>query len=688
MPSCLAESAETSVQFSEPVPENAIAVSEGTGRVRRGAAMVSLAISMSATGMLLPSQHKAVLAVEPITSEAATPSLPPTTTTAQEFSSQQQAPRKPLAAPEIKHTVKQGESLWKLARSYQVAPSLIAAANDISPSSELIVGQSINIPSPSVDSHINNPEAQNSLSQLKSKPANLKTELAAVPTEVASGAIEIPVPAPETGMPTPKSLERIPKINREANPQTLPALSNQESVSAPTPPRFDSANLSRPTPIPVPSPETAAITNYNRGNIEPDKPKALEISPQESNPSLPFENLQPQVIPTAKQQVYQVQSGDTLNTIARRYGLSVAKLIQANGIDNPNLIKIHQNLVIPQRSSARNSRQVPTAISTLPGTGSQVPSAQFPLPKPPAPMALRSTSPVRSANPPENFNQSPAPQEAIAIPVEAPPTPYRENFKAEIVSLQREYQQDNPTLPLSEQSPSSAANTSEAAVVGEAINPEWANNSQTLSNQASLPAQPSEKPQNQGSRIFRETTLSKTRSQSQLVGAAPTNAEQYNELIHLPAGETVGPELPPLSSPENYLPNAPMHFTGYIWPAKGVLTSGFGRRWGRPHKGIDIAAPIGTPILAAAPGEVVSAGWNSGGYGNLVKVRHADGSLTLYAHNSRILVRRGQQVEQGQQIAEMGSTGFSTGPHLHFEVHPNGGSAVNPIAYLPSKKRS
>jgi murein DD-endopeptidase MepM/ murein hydrolase activator NlpD len=144
----------------------------------------------------------------------------------------------------------------------------------------------------------------------------------------------------------------------------------------------------------------------------------------------------------------------------------------------------------------------------------------------------------------------------------------------------------------------------------------------------------------------------------------------------------VSPELPPLSTADPYLPGA-ANFNGYIWPAKGILTSGYGWRWGRMHRGIDIAAPVGTPVLAAAPGVIVSSGWNSGGYGNLVEIRHADGSLTLYAHNNRVLVQAGQMVDQGQQIAEMGSTGFSTGPHLHFEVHPAGKGAANPIAFLP-----
>ncbi len=123
---------------------------------------------------------------------------------------------------------------------------------------------------------------------------------------------------------------------------------------------------------------------------------------------------------------------------------------------------------------------------------------------------------------------------------------------------------------------------------------------------------------------------------------------------------------------------------GFSWPAAGKLTSRFGRRWGRMHKGIDIAGPVGTPINAAADGTVISAGWNSGGYGNLVELKHSDGTTTRYGHNSRISVSVGQTVRQGQQLAEMGSTGHSTGSHVHFEIRPTGGSAVNPIAYLPA----
>jgi murein DD-endopeptidase MepM/ murein hydrolase activator NlpD len=130
---------------------------------------------------------------------------------------------------------------------------------------------------------------------------------------------------------------------------------------------------------------------------------------------------------------------------------------------------------------------------------------------------------------------------------------------------------------------------------------------------------------------------------------------------------------------------APFADTGWIWPTQGVFSSGYGWRWGRMHKGIDIANNVGTPILAARAGQVISAGWNDGGYGYLVEVRHADGSLSRYAHNSRILVRPGDQVNQGSVISLMGSTGRSTGPHLHFEILPPGRGAMNPLQFLPPR---
>jgi len=119
--------------------------------------------------------------------------------------------------------------------------------------------------------------------------------------------------------------------------------------------------------------------------------------------------------------------------------------------------------------------------------------------------------------------------------------------------------------------------------------------------------------------------------------------------------------------------------SGFIWPVNGVVTSGFGWRWGRMHEGIDIAAPSGTPIRAPTAGTVIFAGW-MGGYGNLTVIDHGNGLSTAYAHQSAIYIGGGP-VSQGTVIGAVGTTGSSTGNHLHFEVRVNG-TAVDPMGYL------
>ncbi len=120
--------------------------------------------------------------------------------------------------------------------------------------------------------------------------------------------------------------------------------------------------------------------------------------------------------------------------------------------------------------------------------------------------------------------------------------------------------------------------------------------------------------------------------------------------------------------------------SGFIWPVNGTVVSGFGWRWGRMHEGIDIAAPMGASVWAVAAGTVIHSGW-LGGYGLLVVVDHGNGLATAYAHNSSLLVGVGQRVSQGETISLVGSTGNSSGPHVHFEVRANG-AAVDPLFYL------
>ena len=143
--------------------------------------------------------------------------------------------------------------------------------------------------------------------------------------------------------------------------------------------------------------------------------------------------------------------------------------------------------------------------------------------------------------------------------------------------------------------------------------------------------------------------------------------------------ETMRREFPGAAS---YASDSAPHTTPSIWPAAGYVSSPYGLRFNGTefHQGIDIAADMGAPIVATADGVVTAAGWN-GGYGNMVDVDHGGGIVTRYGHASALAVTVGQQVRRGEVIAYVGSTGRSTGPHVHYEVRVNG-APVNPAGYL------
>src|SRR5256714_1238960 len=143
---------------------------------------------------------------------------------------------------------------------------------------------------------------------------------------------------------------------------------------------------------------------------------------------------------------------------------------------------------------------------------------------------------------------------------------------------------------------------------------------------------------------------------------------------------SLGAQIQAAQSASSYSPPASRPSSGFIWPVNGPVTSPFGMRWGRMHTGIDIGVAYGTPIHAAASGQVIYAGWMDG-YGNLVFVDHGRGLSTGYAHQSSIAVSNGQAVTQGQVIGYVGCTGHCFGPHLHFEVRVNG-TPVDPLGYL------
>ena len=118
-----------------------------------------------------------------------------------------------------------------------------------------------------------------------------------------------------------------------------------------------------------------------------------------------------------------------------------------------------------------------------------------------------------------------------------------------------------------------------------------------------------------------------------------------------------------------------------VLPAVGIITSGFGPRWGSFHGGIDIANAAGTPIHAIADGVVIDSG-PAAGYGNWIRIRHNNGAISVYGHMYDLFVSKGEKVKAGQKIAGMGSAGFSTGTHLHFEIWPDGARKVDPLRWL------
>jgi murein DD-endopeptidase MepM/ murein hydrolase activator NlpD len=362
---------------------------------------------------------------------------------------------------------------------------------------------------------------------------------------------------------------------------------------------------------------------------------------------------------------YRVGPGDTLTSIARNHGVSYRELADLNAITNPNQLLANQVLKLPVKTIANgldaDSRVATTAI---------------------APEALRQQLVNPTSLPSVNFAapqgvlQDAAKPKVSAFVTQAELVQQAQpqltgSLATEVRNLRQKFQERKivpavvvPRVPMSVPAfvSSSAAQSEEvkrSKQLAMALQDVAANSPKREENaEIPVPAVPSK----------------------QLVARSSLGAGEYAP-VDGGVRRMVAPSLPGLGREDAYLPGS-QAMTGYIWPAKGDFTSPYGPRWGRMHKGIDVAAPTGTPVVASAPGVVSEVGWDGYGYGNYVEITHPDGAVTLYGHNDRVLVREGQAVAQGEQISEMGSTGRSTGPHVHFEIHPSGRGAVNPMAYL------
>jgi murein DD-endopeptidase MepM/ murein hydrolase activator NlpD len=660
-----------------PVEKLNIANLTGKHRLRKQAAMIGLAISMGATSLLVTRQSEQAQAAEPVGNQNTASATPVNNSeiklaTKNKLESQAITPVKAPESPSpiiLEPTAV--SQVPELGAKWEVATSAIAAKNAA--------------PVAAVDT-TSNVKGQRIASAIAKVQSNGQSVTAVAATQ----------------LPEVDHVDFQLKAQQELAVNRLKQKSSRLRASLAELRSGETKELSQKTTINAnaENQQLSAIGATNNINLVPEQQKNI---------------AKPQVQVTTASKVYEVKSGDTLAVIANNYGTSVSELVKANNLNNPNQLKISQKLNVPitekstpaisvntpiaasatdvtKQLAGQNNNDVPSSGITTNLTAIQVPTTptdnsftgvggNTPVPKVFAEMQLATKKGAKTKDLKEDpglrslqaeierlrqkyrdqqsgvSNNQPVQQTTVgnvAIPV---PT-YRQNTIA-VPTVPKNSRPNNFAVPIAVPKPMAPTYTAQP------INPDWA---------------PSRNP--------RSTPI-----------PVPTGVNASEALGNM-RGTTVSPELPPLAAVDRYLPRAvdnntspsinPGVFTpgiasNYIWPAKGVLTSGYGRRWGRLHAGIDVANSTGTPVYASGPGVIEKAGWNKGGYGNVVDIRHPDGSLTRYGHNSKILARQGQQVQQGETIALMGSTGFSTGPHTHFEIHPSGKGAVNPIAFLPAR---
>ncbi|WP_341730696.1 peptidoglycan DD-metalloendopeptidase family protein [Microcoleus sp. EPA2] len=779
-----------------------------TGRVR-SLATLGLAISVGASGILLPRTGDSARASELAPTPEPTAEVQPASANEIPTSVGDTSPVAPAAQPDNQVAVKvqPGQTLWELSQDYAVAPDVLATANGIKSETLLQVGQQLTIPSadvvapqqnfgntaapaPDAASQVN-PEQKLDLTGsepsasgvVQSGEQSTATSPLVTPTPEQNSSF---VPNPNGAIESLKKQENrtaaVGQTQLESEGGTSSSTSSAISLQSPAPTQASSTSA---TPTVIPN-SGFAQSSIEQSLVTPSLPSAVVVAPANTT-SAPTDVL------------YRVRPGDTLDAIASSQGVSAQDLIAVNKLGNPNLLNVNQRLKIPKAGlnnpgvqasvsiQASNSTSVFSAASVpaslnpsssnseIPGAGVTVSAPTVPMVSPlanleglnnisapmvpqinniplsqvsqtisdpgklelqgepkftgavdtsalpmPATATASSTLNAASAQPanwtPVVSTQSLATDGASVLPDSSAVTtpsaeainPYAERLRAEVVRLREEYRAERNSI-----GPNSVAlaptEDPEAKVPGvnpsedsEHLNPylytpEYAG---TVQNEISRPPSRgwSQEVQKQQQERFDPARAAQSQPidltpnsnlERPVVATAPLGSQGYDPLSNPSLGQMVSPELPPLSGADTYLPNgSKQSANGFIWPAKGVFTSGYGWRWGRMHKGIDVAGPIGTPIVAASDGVVTYAQWNDGGYGYLVEITHPDGTETIYAHNSRILVQKGQRVAQGEQISEMGSTGNSTGPHLHFEIHPAGSGAVNPMAFLPKDDSS
>lgn len=659
-------------------------------RMRTSAAMVGLALSMGTAGLIVPRHGDGASAAESNENSASTlQSAPQVATLAPNLHGLITTPPPALSpAPEaFEHVVLQGQTLQQVAQRYRVSIEALASVNRILPTDLLKPGQVLRVPAgastggamqspqisalaelsrlPAPDLAAQAQARDQALGRLMQEQSKLKARLTELrrqdgSVQVAQRAgdtsnkqVQSPLPSPANSQSVPQAVALTPSPAVSPSPdldwmQVNQSLSISPGAQAGT--LSPSPALSQPQAKPV---------------VTAGQPISGQLVPGQGA-QIQGTQIQGAQITTAMglgvtpEQSYEVSLGDTVARIARTHNVPQAALISANRLSDPNVIFVGQMLKVPT-TQVDSSPALPTVLpasqavkisgAALPAVPIQVRQSQMQQSQPAQLAVVPSTIP--SSIPATALDLSAAGNQA------AVQRPYVQNLLSEVKALREQRLVQASVRPESQ--------------------PDRQPDRQAVSVASPIPSSRSVAP------VSRPTVPRAQRQQvPAVVAVAPLNPESYAPLTEQIPGRLVSPDLPALPGAEHFLPDGKL--TGYLWPAKGVLTSGYGWRWGRMHSGIDIASDVGTPIYAAASGVVQYAGWNSGGYGNMVEIKHADGSMTRYGHMNAIHVQEGQRVSQSEPIGEMGSTGYSTGPHLHFEVHPVASSgAVNPMAYLPAQ---
>ncbi len=663
---------DTQSQTSALLPmQSEAGVLETGKRVRTSFTVLSLALSLGAAGSLVSSAEAA-----DSLQLAALPSVSGHTSTLPSFGS-----ARPESAAASYHTVADGETIWAIAEQHGLTVSDIRRANGISDSQVIQVGQVLKVPTVATNASVLLETAEFSVSTEASDSVqsqeNTGFQIAALPEatfpEQASRTTVDAELQDSQAVPTIEVQLDTNPVSESTGPEMTAAYGGVTELNATVLPVSKTDLLRDKTPLallPESEPQADSVQQFaEQLSAENETAEGVKTATLESETSLSVSD--------ADGLTHQVAAGETVWSIARSYGLDPDFLQHANRIANSRRLMPGDELVIPADELVEDSQISEVERLRHQLIAEQQMAAVSPVLESPSSQIDFSEQELRTA--PFESPVAPGPtyadvrQRAMEV---ATADPFVENLLSQVTVV------PDSQLDLRADIDAQDADTAAEDLFVEASEPQVL--AAGLEN-GEAAEEVALNPQFVDSTEAELTGVESSSESEELLAAAPLGSEVYSPIIENPTGRVVTPEMPVLPDQDAYLPEAPNHFDGYMWPSQGVLTSGYGWRWGRMHRGVDIAGPVGTPIYAAASGVVVSSGWNSGGYGNLVDIRHPDGSMTRYAHNSRLLVSAGQQVRQGQQIAEMGSTGFSTGPHLHFEIHiPNQGT-VNPMAMLPSR---